>query len=159
MEKRPFKLLPAPYIILCISTWLILFIILLYKARWCREVLCFDMLYTSPLSRFDKFMYYYYTFYQRDLCLIIDQYCLRFGLVSYISILCTICLYVLNKYIKHFDRSALWRRITRLPHKRLQIHLCVEMQRINGFTPFMRWKATHKGKIAYMRHNCAFLSQ
>ena len=51
---------------------------------------------------------------------------------------------------------ALWRRITRLPHKRLQIHLCVEMQRINGFTPFMRWKSTHKGKIAYMRHNCAF---
>ena len=54
---------------------------------------------------------------------------------------------------------ALWRRITPLPHKRLQIHLCVEMQRINGFTPFMRWKSTHKGKIAYMRHNCAFLPQ
>jgi len=44
---------------------------------------------------------------------------------------------------------AMWRRITRLPHKRLQIHLCVEMQRINGFTPFMRWKSTHKVKIAY----------
>ena len=36
-------------------------------------------------------------------------------------------------------RAAVWRRITRLPHKRLQIHLCVEMQRING-TPFMRQK-------------------
>ena len=56
-------------------------------------------------------------------------------------------------------RMPVWRRITRLPHKRLQIHLCVEMQRINGFTMFMRWKPTHKGKNAYMRHNCAFLPQ
>ena len=62
-----------------------------------------------------------------------------------------------NLYNYYF--YALWRRITRLPHKRLQIHLCVEMQRINGFTPFMRWKLTHKEKIAYMRHNCAFLPQ
>jgi len=27
------------------------------------------------------------------------------------------------------------------PAKRLQIHLCVEMQRINSFTSFMRWKS------------------
>ena len=37
--------------------------------------------------------------------------------------------------------NALWRRIQRLTHKRLQIYLCVEMQRING-TPFLRQKCT-----------------
>jgi len=71
--------------------------------------------------------------------------------------------YFINWYICYLEivpySKAMWRRITRLPHKRLQIHLCVEMQRINGFTPFMRWKSTHKGKIAYMRHNYAFLPQ
>ena len=46
----------------------------------------------------------------------------------------TIFMYRLTKNIVKL-RTALWRRITRLPHKRLQIHLCVEMQRINGLTP------------------------
>jgi len=40
-------------------------------------------------------------------------------------------------YLSISEKGALWRRITRLSHKRLQIHLCVEMQRING-TSFMR---------------------
>jgi len=52
--------------------------------------------------------------------------------------------------------NALSRRIQRLTHKRLQIHLCVEMQHINGFISFMHWKNA-KGKIACMRHTCAFL--
>jgi len=52
--------------------------------------------------------------------------------------------------------EAVWRRIQRLTHNRLHIDVCVEMQRTNDFTSFMRWKSTHKGEIAYMRHNCAF---
>jgi len=51
------------------------------------------------------------------------------------------CLYVFFYFSDINFKAAVWRRIQRQAHKRLQIHLCVEMQRING-TPFMRQKCT-----------------
>ena len=51
----------------------------------------------------------------------------------------------------------MWRRIAALPHKQMQSRLCGDFLRINVVNTFMRRRATHKAKIAFMLRNGDFL--
>jgi len=91
---------------------------------------------------FTSYINIVYYIYNEGGAMVLTDLCYRlFYLKFYIGpyiflgtrVLCLVC------DISPDKRMDVWRRITRLPHKRLQIHLCVEMQRING-TPYMRQK-------------------
>ena len=51
---------------------------------------------------------------------------------------------------------AMWRRIAVLLHRRIQSRLCGDFPRINVVDMFMRRRATHKAKIAFMWRNGPF---